>query len=536
MSCVLKVGDILKLHEIRERLDAMAKHGDTIEKYSQEAWDELPRMPYKELPASLQKTVRERFTANTLFDFLRTCYVPLEAEEIIKDVVTRGGLTVSKETDPHQYTSFETITAGISDDDMGSILIKTRNTAIYTVENETPGNPVPFLYGNHATEAFENAIEAYREALEAKQRKKEEQEQYEKEKEKAKKEGTKLPQKPQRTKGAENFVSAGFYQYVISDKAYQHALTTQQNKNAYIALMNPEFFKELDFKNGTVTFNKETAGIIKEHRKGRYEDVQDLDFPLLTQIYTAAVKSNIRHDAFTITVSLPKFFREMGIEVSKGNAPDIMAKLNSFEKCVGIMPGTQTISKLFSIIKLDLKNQTITFAVPYMMELYEKLGEKNHIERKTRKGELIDYRQPYHNTLVHSSIAKERNKTAVELVYLMTTGLLQRGYTPDAQTYRMKDSITQYPERITYSVRFRTLINDAPLLRGRVQSYNDTKDKNKALRRAFEKAYQLMDKKTDAGEWFIDLECNRIIPTMTTLDDELIFTHNGKNGDYRPKK
>jgi hypothetical protein len=62
------------------------------------------------------------------------------------------------------------------------------------------------------------------------------------------------------------------------------------------------------------------------------------------------------------------------------------------------------------------------------------------------------------------------------------------------------------------------------------------KDKNRALRRAFEKAYELIDKKTDAAEWFIDLQGNRIIPTMTTLDDELIFTHNGRNGDYKKKK
>jgi hypothetical protein len=226
----------------------------------------------------------------------------------------------------------------------------------------------------------------------------------------------------------------------------------------------------------------------------------------------------------------------MGIEVSKGNAPDIMGKLHSFENCVGIMPGTQTVSKLFSIIQLDMKNQTMTFAVPYIMRLFEVLGEKNHIEKKTRKGALIDYQQPYHNTLVHSSIAKERNKTAVELVYLITTGLLQRGYIPDIQTYRKKGAKTQYPERVTYSISFRSLINDAPLLRGRIQSYKDVSNKNNALRRAFEKAYQLIDKKTDAAEWFVDLHGNRIIPTMATLDDELIFTHNGRNGDYKPKK
>lgn len=512
----------MKLSEIRERLEALAemKPGERIEDYSQRAFDELPRMPYKELPGSLQKNARERFTPDILRGFLQECYVPQDFEATVRsmDADTAAEVLPSPQD---SYISFETVTAGIPAEDLDGLLIRTRNTAIYTVEYESPGQPAPMLYGNYATEAFEAVCDEYRERLKAKQKQ-----------EQAKEQG----QKPQRTQRAGNLVSAGFYQYLISDKKYQGALTTQQNKNAYIALMNPDFFKRLDFENGTVMFDQETAGIVKKYSKGKYTDVQDLDFPLLTQIYTAAVKSNVRHDAFTITVSLPQFFREMGIEVSKGNAPDIMGKLHSFENCVGIMPGTQTVSKLFSIIQLDMKNQTMTFAVPYIMRLFEVLGEKNHIEKKTRKGALIDYQQPYHNTLVHSSIAKERNKTAVELVYLITTGLLQRGYIPDIQTYRKKGAKTQYPERVTYSISFRSLINDAPLLRGRIQSYKDVKDKNRALRRAFEKAYELIDKKTDAAEWFIDLQGNRIIPTMTTLDDDLTFTHNGRNGDYKPKK
>ena len=506
----------MKLSEIRERLEALADQqpGETIEDYSQRAFDGLPRMPYKELPRSLQQNVRERFTADILRDFLREGY---NMTDFAANVLKMDAAHVADLSLPFE----DEITAGIPAEDLDAILIRTRNTAVYTVEYEAPGQLAPMLYGNHAIEAFETAIDEYRERLEEKHQQAQ-----------ARAKG----QKPQRTQRAGNLVSAGFYQYVISDKKYQGALTTQANKNAYIALMNPDFFKRLDFENGTVMFDQETAGIVKKYSKGKYTDVQDLDFPLLTQIYTAAVKSNVRHDAFTITVSLPQFFREMGIETSKGNAPDIMAKLHSFENCVGIMPGTQTVSKLFSIIQLDMKNQTMTFAVPYIMKLSEVLGERNHIEKKTRQGALIDYQQPYHNTLVHSSIAQERNKTAVELVYLITTGLLQRGYVPDIKTYRKQKAKTKYQKRVTYSISFRSLINDAPLLRGRIQSYRNVNDKNKALRRAFEKAYQLIDKKTDAAEWFVDLHGNRIIPTMATLDDELTFTHNGRNGDYKPKK
>lgn len=523
----------MKLSEIRERLETLAeqKPGETIEEYSQRAWDGLPRIPYKELPRSLQQNVRERFTADILRDFLREGY---NMTDFAANVLKMDAAHVADLPLPFE----DEITADIPAEDLDAILIRTRNTAVYTVEYEAPGQLAPMLYGNYAIEAFETAIDEYRERLEEKQQREQTEKQYKQDMKKWIKGGRKgeRPQKPQQEQRAGNLVSAGFYQYVISDEKYRGALTTQQNKNAYIALMNPDFFKRLDFENGTVMFDQETAGIVKKYSKGKYTDVQDLDFPLLTQIYTAAVKSNVQHDAFTITVSLPQFFREMGVEMQKGNAPDIMAKLHSFENCVGIMQGTQTVSKLFSIIQLDMKNQTMTFAVPYIMKLSEVLAKKNHVEKKTRQGALIDYQQPYHNILVHSSIAKERNKTAVELVYLITTGLVRRAYRPDIKTYRKKDAKTQHPERVTYSISFRSLINDAPLLRGRIQSYKDVKDKNRALRRAFEKAYELIDKKTDAAEWFIDLQGNRIIPTMTTLDDELIFTHNGRNGDYKPKK
>ena len=374
------------------------------------------------------------------------------------------------------------------------------------------------LYGDHACDAFEAAMSDFTEKTQQAQ------------------EAKAQPKKSAAASKRHAMVSAGFYQWVISDLQYQFALTTRRNNYAYLAMMTPDFLEHLDFENGIMTYDNQTAGIIKQYSKGKYTDVKNLDLPLLTQIYTAAIKSHIQNDSYTITVSLPHFFREMGIELTAGNSQDIMTKLYSFKDFIGIMPKLQIAALLFSIIEIDSKKQTMTVAVPYILRLYEALEEKNHIERTTRQGALIDYQKPYHNQLCHSSIAKERNKTAVELVYLITDGLLQRGYTPDIQTYKKKGAKTQYPDRITYSISFHKLIYNAPFLRGRIQSYKSDSDKNRALRRAFERAYELLDEKTDANEWFINLKISRIIPTMTTLDDELTITHDGRNGDYKAKK
>lgn len=490
----------MKLSEIKKQIEVAAAapiNPDGSSNY----WDLLPRCPYGELPASLQKKVRDRHTLPNILDFLRECYCTQE---------------------------FEAITADLSDAELQTILLRTRNNAIYTIGKEADvhymeageiatGEIIPVLHGNHATDAFETAIAEHENAPKTE-------------------DGKKRRRSEARAAANGQLVSAGFYQYLASDKSFQHSLTPQKNKNAYIALMTPEFFDKLDFSDGVLSFDNASAAYIKKYSRGKYEDIQDLDLPLLQQIYTAASKAYAKNGGYTITVYVSKFLSEMGIDPRKQNTPDIMRKLHSFENCVGVMPGTGIIAKLFSIIEINAADNTMTFAVPYIYRLIDELERKNKIEGKTKKGELYEYEAPYNNRLVHSSIANERNKTAVELVYLITTGLLQRGKTPDAKTWAREKAKMADPALVSYSISFRTLINDAPLLRGRIKSYKSQNDKNKALRRAFEKAYQLIKAKTDAGEYFIDLHIPEIIPTMNTLDDLLTITHYGINGDYKPRR
>ena len=499
----------MKLSELRERMQTLcAPIGDeTLDDYSQRVWEGLPRIPYKELPASLQKIVRSRFTAQDMREFLTRCYAPLAkiTEAAAPEATPPEGMSME------EYLSFGHMTSGIPSVKLDDLLIRTRNTAVYTIEGD---DLTPMLYGNHACEAFEAVISEYRERLEDRK-----------------------PGKTPRPQNAERLVSAGSHQYIISDKKYQHALTTKPNGAAYIALMTPDFFDRMTFSDdGMIFYDDEKAGIIRQYTKDGYSDIQNLDTALLTQIYTAAVRAHIKYDAFTITVSLPKFLHEMKIDASKTNANDIMTKLHSFEQCVGIMPESQIVSKLFSIIQINAKNQTMTFAVPYIMKLYELLEDKNHVKKETRKGDPVDYLLPFHNTLIHSDIVKERNKAAVELVYWITTGLMQRAFVPDVKTYRKKTAVIENPNQITYSVSFRTLIEKTQILLGRLMSYRENKEKNKALIRAFEKAYQLLETKTDMRSYFINPQFRKVIPSMSSLDDELVIIHEGKNGKYNQQK
>lgn len=506
----------MTLKEIREIVEENTTQNpnENIADFAQRMWDNSPRIAFADLPASLQKKVRERHTISSVLDFLHECYtITPEVENAIKNMTAEEQAKLPQPAD--SYISFETITAGISDADLQKILLRARNTAIYTIENEN-GDLSPMLYGNHAVAAFEAAIAEHENAPRDE-------------------DGKKIRTSANKAARGNQLVSAGYYQIAISDKKYKFALTTKRNKSAYIQVVKPGFFEKLDFTGGVITWDREVAGVIRNNRRGSYEDIQDIDPALLTQIYTAAVKAHKSHNGYTITVYFHKFLREMGIDPGKNNAPDIMRKLQSFENCVGVMPGTGIIAKLFSIIEINAADDTMTFAAPYIFRLIDELESKNKIERKTKDGDY-EYIAPYHNMLVYSTIANERNKTAVELVYLIIAGLHQRGKVPDANTYAKKNMQHRDPRLVTYQTSFGSLVDDTSILSGRIEAYKSTADKNKALRRAFEKAYQLIETKTDAGEYFIDLQIPKIIPTISTLDDKLTITHHGVKADYTPKK
>lgn len=158
----------MKLSEIRatyERLLSVQppQDYDEMEAHIQTLWDELPRAPYSELPASLKKNVRETVTPERLRAFLSDCYSP---------------------------ATFDTLIAGIPESDLQRILLRTRTTAVYTIDAEnftftyypvkrqygvvqfsddytptTDVNELKYranLYGNHATAAFDAVLQQYR--------------------------------------------------------------------------------------------------------------------------------------------------------------------------------------------------------------------------------------------------------------------------------------------------------------------------------------------------------------------------------------
>ena len=323
---------------------------------------------------------------------------------------------------------------------------------------------------------------------------------------------------PQRAEGKEiaRLVSGGARQMIISDKEYSHALVPDQNGTAYIGKMTPELF---DYVRSQDSFSPidDIGGYSTS-----YDDIKDLDLPLLQQIYTAAVESGISGDGVVLRVDFKKFCRHMGKDVDAGGSQDVLGDINKFAGYVGIRPGTRKIQVLLVFMGYDKDTDTLDLGVPYMFSIMSEVARKNLIQGKKKTGEQFEYEKPHYNKLCHSTINKERNKAAVMLVYEITNGLLQRGSDSNGE------------ERVTYRVKFRTLVNAVPQLRGRIIDRKTTSDKNKELKRAFEAAYRILEKRTDALQYFEGLEYEKTVPTMTTLDSKLVITFKGINRDFEP--
>ena len=140
--------------------------GEAFEDFSQRMWDAIPRIPYAELPAALQKSIREIYPASAYRKFLVECYAAPEFEKYVHSMTEEEKASLPEP--PASYISFQTLTEGIDESILEGLLIRARNTAIYALEyrrtliNTATDEIYPVLYGNYACAAFEDVLAQYR--------------------------------------------------------------------------------------------------------------------------------------------------------------------------------------------------------------------------------------------------------------------------------------------------------------------------------------------------------------------------------------
>lgn len=309
----------------------------------------------------------------------------------------------------------------------------------------------------------------------------------------------------------------GDTQISITAQNYQFALYSKPNPYAYIQVMPDGFFSK-------AKWNKD--GSLKNDMPTEEATGEDYDVPLLHQILTAAFAASRQVTAYTITVYLPDFCANMNIDFNAHNANDILAKIETFDKCVGVVDGGSRLYKVLSVAGYDGDTKLLTLVVPYINLILSRIASdmKNskRYKKKLAAGTTPDLIPGYYSWLVHADIVTERNKSAAAIAYIIIAALLRRG-----ASYKKTERGT-----FEYSVAFSTLIDDVPQFKARLDK-STTANKNNILRRTFTAVYKILRDKTDLYKYFIDLQIQQTIPTASTINTNLVIEYSGRNSNFK---
>ena len=319
---------------------------------------------------------------------------------------------------------------------------------------------------------------------------------------------------------------------------YQHAMTTIDDPAAHLQPITKYLADRLRFENGKLYFeglDASTVDLVQYYNKTP-QAISELDLPTLRALYSVILKDlgEMMTDADTIMekvkdpqylghsvkLYLADFMRMTGYEAntSKEAQAFAIAKISSFQRVIGVTEEHARGRVYHSMYPVmvwmgyDDKDGTLSFASPYINWLIMTIAQ-NAIQRdKQDRPKLTSSGKPFmlpnHTYLVKSSIAKERNKRAVEIVCIVTTLIEQAG-----------DNVPH--------ISARTIVDRCPDLKNALDAAT-TANKTLILKRAFSKAWELLHTHTDLEAVYKNIRFPSAIPTSSTLDMVFEFPHDGK--------
>ena len=158
------------------------------------------------------------------------------------------------------------------------------------------------------------------------------------------------------------------------------------------------------------------------------------------------------------------------------------------------------------------KDNTIQFSSPYMNKLIMTILQASIQTDRQGNYKLKSSGEPFllasHSYLVKSSIAKERNKRAAEIVCIVVTLIEQAG-----------DN--------TPHIKAQTIVDRCPDLKNALDAASSG-NKSLILKRAFTAAWKMLPKQTRLAEVYKNIKFPSAIPTASTLDIVFEFPHDGK--------
>lgn len=318
---------------------------------------------------------------------------------------------------------------------------------------------------------------------------------------------------------------------------YQYAMSTNKNTSCYLQPVLKQIIDNMAFQNGKLYFAGTDATNIdlEPYYDNQTETISMLDIPMLRALYTiladevgkeAGRKSieeinawinDPQYTMHSVRIYLPAFLKAIGREsnCSKNDIDFAIKKITSYSNVMGIetTPRGPGYFPLMIFGGYHPEDNTIQFASPYLnrlvITLFNARIKTEPLGRSKLKRNGKPFMLPTHSYMVKTSIIKERNKRAVEIVCAVVTVIEQAG-------------------RGIPHIKGRTLVNRVPDLKNAIETAASCSDQNKILRRAFKKAWELLRTQTDLKDHYKNIQFPTKIPTMTKLDDTIKFPHEGK--------
>ena len=324
---------------------------------------------------------------------------------------------------------------------------------------------------------------------------------------------------------------------------YEHCISLHQYGKAYLQNLSVST-DGLQFENGKMFLSGalEPISTVELQDMRTNEGIEEIDIPLLTMYYSIILAEfqekikrglDFRDAANQITtVYAPDLMRCLeslgeGSGANKKNISLIMEKTRAFHTIVGIHHITRngrpdkSVFPLMNFEGYDSKTNTISFYSPYLSYIIREIYsasiryDKKGNPKLKRNGQPMLY--PSNSFLVKPSIVSERNKAAVENVFIIVQLIEQAG------------------DRGMTHIKAKTLIERNEALKARLK--RDTHP-NRLLSRVFKKTWQLLREQTLLLEVYEDIELPdpddiEQIPTFGNLEHVFEFRHKGKKKNVR---
>lgn len=304
---------------------------------------------------------------------------------------------------------------------------------------------------------------------------------------------------------------------------YQYSIGLHNEGDAYIQPLTST--DGLSFDDGKMFFAnnriKQISEVELQNMKTK-DGIDTIDLPLLRTFYSiifnAFQKTNYQQVKPVITLYVPELAKYLGLRksgLSREDITNIIIKTQAFHNIVGIQQGTRNgkpVQSIYPVLNFEGYNEdnnTISISSPYFNNLIRTLYD---IAVKKDKDGKPTFALPMNSYLVHSDIVKERNKVAVENVFIIVALIEQAGNNiPRIKASTIVERNVQLQERLS----------------------NHAKP-NLLLSRTFKKTWELLRNKTTLGQSYCNIQLPdpkdpANIPTMSTLETTVFkFQHDGK--------